>query len=107
MKTEVCCCSVCRTVANVVDQRGRGGQISGFAVLGNNSLTSKCLVRRLRPEDHHESVLPKKHYCERVACSKDTTGFFEEDISNLIYEHFRAAGAHEAALDLSELFDVY
>ena len=25
----------------------------------------------------------------------------------LIYEHFRAAGAHEAALDLSELFDVY
>ena len=57
-------------------------------------------------EDHHDSVLPKKKQCGRAKCQKYDRFLRGRQNAYMINEHFRSTGAREAALDLSDLFNV-
>ena len=57
-------------------------------------------------EDHLQSVLQKEYQCGIAKRSSTRQNLRGRDIAHMIYEHVRATGAPEAALDLSDFFTV-
>ena len=51
-----------------------------------------------------KGIISKKNQCRAATCSKQDRSLRERQTAHMMYKHFRATGAHEAALDLSDLF---
>ena len=80
---------------NVVDQKSRGGKISGRSKIASASkriITNQYFRIRINVEEQHA----QKH--DRFRRGRQ--------IAQMIYEHFRATGAHAAAFDFSDLLNV-
>ena len=92
-ETGVCSCSGCLTVAMLWIQEVE----ADFELL--DAKTASALKRIIR-------IVFPKNQCRRAACSNMRQISTRKTDANVIYEHFRATGAHDTALDLSDLFDV-
>ena len=93
-ETEVCSCSGCLTVAMLWIQEVEADfeLLDAKTASALKRIITNQYFRRINVEEPHAQT------CDRFPRGRQ--------IANVIYEHFRATGAHDTALDLSDLFDV-
>ena len=108
-KTEVCSCSGFWCGDYVVDHRGGGGQIDGRSYdvavhwrVQIPELDAKiaCALKKIIPNPYFKRRVRLE---EQKAQTQDRF-LRDRQVAHMIYEHFQVTGAHEAVLDLADLF---